>query len=1526
MLRKTTLAICFAFCSGWLCQLDAEDWPMWGGDPGRQARLSTELPETLHLHWMRQLPTPRPAWRAQGDDGDKLEFDRSYSPIVLGDTVFVASMVSDRLTAYDLDSGDELWRYYTDGPLRLAPAAADGRVYCVSDDGHLYCLDARTGELQWRFRAAPAPQRVLGNERVISTWPARGGPVIVDGIVYFGAGIWPMHGTFLYALQADTGEVVWANTGDGAKWAAQPHGGAYAFAALAPQGYLAASEDRLVVSGGRTPPVLVDRHTGDLIHINMRAKPQGGYRVRTDGQFYFNHGHKYRMSDGGAEGRGRLEDPELERRAAQLQDRLDGPVYSILAARNRLILTTDSGAMYCFGDAIDRPTTRHEEAAQQETAESLDTDDQQAAEQAEAIVAETGVREGYALFVGVGDGRWMEQLARQTELRLVGIDTDTAKIQRLRRRWDDAGLYGTQIALLPYEPGKLSAQYPRYISSLIVVQDATVLVGDGDGSSAIDWQAQLAEVYDMLRPFGGQAILNLGEAAMKDSDLQDALRQFSPPNGRVVPHADRLVLARDGAIPNTDDWTHQYSDSANTVFSKDDAVRLPLGILWFGGPSNDDILPRHGHGPIPHVVAGRVILPGVDTITARDVYTGRQLWQATFPGLGHPFTDLEFEDQYRQGRSVFMHTRDGLGANYIGSPYVSLPDAIYVRYRTRVYRLDPQTGQTVAEFLLPVPEGDRDRADWGHISAWGNLLITTVEPHVFEDDGPGRHFPRMADIKGRDWNATSSRRLIVMDRYSGEILWTREAEIGFRHNTIVTAAGQLFLIDGLSDQASAVLERRGLPARHPTILALDAATGEVRWESSEGVFGTWLGYSEEHDVLVQAGRRGGLRDLPDEPNSRIIALRGSTGQVLWQRAVRYWGALALHDRTIITAIAGRSGTNQGLDLLTGEDRMRQHPLTEQKTTWSYWRTYGCNTINASRNLLLFRSGAAGFADLQSDGGTGSFGGFRSGCTNNLIPANGVVNAPDYTRTCTCSYHQQTSLALVHMPDMDLWTVHPEGLGDGQIARAGINLGAPGNRRAEDGTLWVEYPPGGAPGPTLDLQIQPERVDWYRKHTLLVDGSEGYGWVAASGGEGVRSLRIGNLQPSRYQVRLHFCEPHLEAAGKRVFDVLLQDSMLERNLDIVGRAGGPNRGIVLDGQADVDQDGRLVVDLSPTEHAALPPVISGIELVAISPAVTTLAPTAITRNSATLQAELVRFDRATSAEAFFRWRQVGSDTWQTTPVRTATDSGRLSEELDGLQYLQQYEVQASARVDGQEIAGTIRSLVPSDLYALAVEGHHIRVPHHAALNPGSDSFTIEAWVKLESANDAGNAWDLIVAKRSPNGYYLGMRRGHGWNFMLRDDQGNRTDTQTHRPIAEIYDRWVFVQAVIDRPNERQILRVFEPQEGRWHEAQVTPPGHIGTTDDLYFGKDVDAGQFASCGHMGPIRFWRTARTPEDALADMYAPLTGREDYLVGYWSMQEGDGNHLGDQTVNANHGTIVGATWTSRLPIEPEQPRGSANE
>ena len=46
-------------------------------------------------------------------------------------------------------------------------------------------LKLEDGSLLWSFRGGPSPRKVLGNKRIVSMWPARGGPVLRDGKVYF---------------------------------------------------------------------------------------------------------------------------------------------------------------------------------------------------------------------------------------------------------------------------------------------------------------------------------------------------------------------------------------------------------------------------------------------------------------------------------------------------------------------------------------------------------------------------------------------------------------------------------------------------------------------------------------------------------------------------------------------------------------------------------------------------------------------------------------------------------------------------------------------------------------------------------------------------------------------------------------------------------------------------------------------------------------------------------------------------------------------------------------------------------------------------------------------------------------------------------------------------------------------------------------------------------------------------------------------------------------------------------------------
>ena len=1201
------------------------DWPMWRCDARRSAATAQELPGELHLQWTLPLPRLEPAW----PDEDRMRFDVAYEPIVMGKTLFYGSPRSDFVAALDTDTGAQKWKFYADGPVRFAPVAWNGKLYFACDDGYLYCLNAGDGSLLWKFRGGPSDRRVLGNTRLISAWPVRGAPVVVDGTVYFAAGIWPFMGIFIYALDAETGSVIWTNDGHGSRYMLQPHNSP-AFAGVAPQGYLAVSGDKLVIPGGRSIPACFDRRTGEFLYYHLSANNRyGAYRASASDEYLFNSGCVWNLATGAI--RGRLgSDPVVTEQAVyhaakgtiQASDitrveveevtdskgrkskkltvptmwkapikadtvwmkagsrlfaskddivmaldlplsgeepkpsweaEVEGKPHAVLAADDRLFVSTDEGRIHCFGPAEVRPRKMlriplgggrnppHEYASQ--------------------ILERTGVTEGYCVVLGTTDGGLAEELARQSKLQMIAIGPDPGRVAYARRRLDMAmRLDGARIAV---HAGDIdSFALPPYMASLIVVEDLA--------AAGFDSSKEFAQsVFHALRPYGGVACLPI--SAEQHAGLARSVRQAGLERARLRRRGALSLLSREGPLPGAGDWTGQYGNPANTCVSKDSRVKAPLGLLWFGGSSNVTILPRHGHGPPEQVIGGRLFIEGPDSLRAMDVYTGRLLWLKQLPGIG----------------DAYNYTSHEPGANAVGTNFIAADDAVYVAHGPRCLRLDPATGEQLSELTLPAAEGAADPPQWGFIGVAGDLLIAGASPVIFE----GKE-----KIGKRDnWDATSSKRLVVMDRRSGKVLWSLDSVYCFRHNTIIVGAGKLFCIDRLPDVVMQQMERRGeKPTAEPRLMALDLRTGKPIWSTTENVFGTWLGYSEQHDVLLQAGRPS--RDmLPNEPGDRMIAYRGADGTVLWDKPHKYYGPPLLKGDTIITQAITLTSVGKAFSLLSGEPRMRQNPITGEEAPWEFGRNYGCNTVIASEHLITFRSAAAGFFDLTTDCGTGNIGGFKSGCTSNLVVADGILNAPDYTRTCTCSYQNQTSLALIHMPEVEMWTFNKLSLGDEPVKRVGVNLGAPGDRMAQNGTLWLEYPAVGGPSPNLSVSLSPEKPQWFRRHSSRIEG-EGLRWVGASGAKGLDALTIklgGNGEQERaYSVALYFVEPEESQAGQRVFDVLLQGDEVLRDFDILKEAGAKNR-VIVRRFPGIKVTQELTVGLRARTGA---PVLCGVEIV------------------------------------------------------------------------------------------------------------------------------------------------------------------------------------------------------------------------------------------------------------------------------------------------------------------------------------------
>ena len=1517
------------------------DWPAWRSDARRSAATRSPVVAAPTRLWTRELPPLEPAW----PDAPRLDFDVAYQPIAARGLVFVASSRSDSVTAFDAKTGEERWRFHAGGPVRFAPAWSDGRLFFTCDDGYLYVLRARDGSLLWRRRGGPAERWVVGNGRLVSSWPARGAPVVVDNVVYFGAGIWPFMGVFVHALDVVDGRTVWTNDASGSIFVDQPHDSP-AFAGLAPQGYLALHGDALLVPNGRATPACLDRATGALRYfepgrnsrtedyrvavfaehfvngddlqrldsgstvdtlvvkgsafddrrsysstwqltrrgeqatrqltivgrrlrpdveldprhfvaewdeeaarrryrveirpgeshriwrlpiegdggvgealvplgfaISPRYKIPGGARRRAavvrfaesavgrrgrvvrevglaldrrswkldafsrirvelsvtrllgledaDGEAYDDEeaggdpgsdrerfegrlpGVEERRRGGGvtretlasdppvglapaerlveewsfveetngepallrgvdrgrvdaigavtirageqiivaapgemlaltpppASGIGARRDPRVDWRVP-----LDGVPAGLIASGGRLVVSLLDGRIVCFGErsGVSENRAPRRYGLPEPRRESRLRDP--AGDLARRLLRAGGHESGFALVLGA-NGDLVEALVEESALRVVVLDPDADRGEALRQRLDRGGCYGSRVTVRTWSIDR--APLPPYLASL-------VLVGHPDALGVDSISLALEPLARVLRPWGGAVCLRLDDQDRRVLDR--VVADVGRVDLRVETTGDITVLRRVGPPPGGGSWTHQYADAGNTNVSSDSLVRAPLGVLWFGGPSNVGILPRHGHGPRHQVSGGRIIIEGPDILRALDVYTGRALWEARLPGIG----------------AAYDSTSHQPGANSLGSNHVSMVDGIYVILGDRCVRLEPRTGREVSAFRLARDEESGRPRRWGCLVVSEDLLVAGASPmefaavdfdrydvedipdhdvnmitgalrslkgfrfrdrgllqprwdwlvgtlnlalddlqlssrvpqevrrqgdgevegliaeidayrgtrpvdapaddalralhrrllHTLESSIPDIRVPRVGAKKV--WDGTASRDIVAIDRHSGQELWSRRAERSFRHNALCVGAGKVFAVDRLPEAIARRRKRRGRgDTAYARLVALDLRSGRELWSASKKIFGSFLSYSKEHDILVESGRPS--RDtLPDEKGDRLVAYRGSTGEVLWDVNAKYSGPVMLwHDRIIAQ---GRS-----FSLLSGETLRRVNPLTGAEQSWAFSRMYGCSSAVASEHLLTFRSAAAGYFDLSIEGGTANLGGFRPGCTQNLIVADGVLTAPDYTRTCSCSYPNQSSIGLVHDPEVELWTFDSLEVGGRRVERLGLNFGAPGDRRANDGTLWLEHPVVGGPSPQIEVQIEPTGVRVFRSHSSSVVGD--LPWVGASGLEGVKRVGVRVLprdapgSARRYRVRLVFAEPGGSLPDRRVFDVVAGGRVVLQGVDVAQASGGARR-VVVRSFETVIRD-HLDLRFVPTGgDSSAAPILSGLALDAL----------------------------------------------------------------------------------------------------------------------------------------------------------------------------------------------------------------------------------------------------------------------------------------------------------------------------------------
>lgn len=1022
----------------------ASDWPQWRHDAGRTAASPEKLPDQLYLQWTRCLSHPQPAWPKY----PRLCFDASYEPVVMAGTMFVPSMVTDSLIALEADTGVERWRFYADGPVRLAPVASGGKVYFVSDDGHLYCLDAASGRLLWKFRGLP-PERndrkVLGNDRLISLWPARGGPVLVEGRIYFAAGIWPFEGVYIYALDAETGNVVWSNkdTGfieharldHGMQPDARPEGG------LSPQGYLALIGDRLFVPGGRAMPAILDPNSGKL---EPYCSSWGGRINMEKGSWYVSGTGKYLSQSG-----------DLYDLASGIRLTIDPANRKELGDFRQMVLTAD--AIYYSLPSNEmrgyRPVgVGYDRIVAWDMTKPPKLSDWQAEKGHEWMNgwAKNPVYTWRAYKWKVASFQELWSLASRLKVHIkagsrlyAGATGTVAAIDipgpggRPKVSWK-ADIEGTPSTMLTAD-GKLfvvTREGRIYAFGANRCEPKTYAVADGKPANTTDKWSQVAR--DMLNATGAKhghcLVLGVGSGRLAaelasqsklhvialDPDaakVQKLRRRFDEAGlyGRQVvvhqgdplsyplpPYIASLIVSEDPAaaglasgekfVRQVFRLLHPYGGAARVALPADQqdafagwvkaagltgvevgragdfAVLRRVGAL----PDSADWTHENADAGSSLVSSDKLAKPpfgvlwfggAVDMVFPQWDYThfaaptplvaGGRMFFQVWP-------KLHAVDIYT-GRHLWAATLPGMQASPRRSrlKYVAAEDSVYVVSGKTCFRIDAASGSTLSEFSSPA-----EHPAWREVRIWGDCLI-----------------------------ATAGKVLVCMDRKSGQTKWTYKAER--QPVDFVVGSGKVFCADvSLPDRKGQVTTPEG------RLVALDATNGNQRWQAaikldrSKGPLRPLrLSYSEANDILVAV-------------YGRVTAYRGKDGGVLWgDKVIQGADQPILHPDRLITQFG------QMYDLRTGTQLKGR--LWGGKPNHV---TRGCNRAIGAQYMVLIRDAHASYFDLSTCRQT-YFRGVRSGCTNSLIPAGGLLNAPNFAHGCSCNYPVFTSLALIPMAEL-----------------------------------------------------------------------------------------------------------------------------------------------------------------------------------------------------------------------------------------------------------------------------------------------------------------------------------------------------------------------------------------------------------------------------------------------------------------------------------------------------------------------------
>jgi outer membrane protein assembly factor BamB len=1207
-------------------------WPTWRANPERTGSVINSVSEKLVLQWVREYPVPKDAWQ----EDSTLQFAAGYHPIAADGKLFVPSMINDCVQALDANTGEVVWTAFASGPVRFAPIYSQEKIYFASDDGKMYCVSSKTGKIIWSFNGAPRDKLVFGNDRLISTWPVRGGPVLKDGRIYFANGVWPFMGIFVYCLKAETGEVQWVNDGTLEDGASRDQRVMHRPYEACPGGYLTIADDKLFLPAGRVWPSCYDLKSGNRVlytykvPVNSLKAPCSDLGVIASGGFWFV-GCKFARSwssicdtNNGNE--------------------IVGYINGFPAVEGKIVYACRSGEL-CAYDFTDKKFDKFHHAGE------FSVEGREPAEPFLPVWSTQGIRAqqdpikiGQLLFYStwLSSGKrggvsqlsavripkpgekaevvWQTKIDGQKPIVLAAdgklfVTTSNGDVmcfgekQIESHRWPLAAMPLVQVNSLSASEkliSKLSCSSNGY--SLILGLESEKLIDDLLATSnnyliIIDIDANKIDLFR-------KKMHALGLYGSRVMALSGDIKTIGLP-----PYfAEKIIY-------------NQPEDSENVFNSV--VIKKILNCLRPYGGSFYIELNSTSHKKFETACAAANLenakwqinrIEGVTEFVRGEFSTPIGNWQNANGGKAGKTLSIP-DSLIKAPLGLLWFGGDGTGDIYgrLGTPshiLCSFKGRVFTFNTNQIFALDAYTGR----ILWNVPSANYTRDDKKPGTAFFSPSVGAKGLYVcngkllLEYDVTNgkiiRQFPILAE-----WGLGINGSIILQDDFlilnsetaivcfslkEGKDIWIRKSVENKIFSRVALSGTQLFYSEGL--------EKKSIPkiASTDELIALNLMNGQVDWKVAIAGFPSNISYVEKSGIVLVLCNNG-----------LIDARLSLDGKQIWSGNPASRGGWWNPSMPIVWNNYMIFSGGQIVDIANGKPASVAHPLTGINVPWSLpYKGFGCSMPSIVGDLLFSRGLDAVYYDMSNGGNMVRLDGFRLACGWSIMPSSGVLavlNGQQFGM-CRCRNPIAAPMGLVHDPDVDTWSISQFELPKKEtILRCGINFGAPGNRRSSEGTLWMDYPVVACPpfsgekipkdftnlissDPHLKVEVTPNNIEWFRHHSLRMKG-EGLKWVASSGAKGIHSLKITlpSATTRAYTIRLIFAEPDTVKVGERVFDVSIQNKIVIEKLDLMATVGSSLTVFTREFKG-IQIGSELIVGFTTIKGE---PVLCGIELIAES---------------------------------------------------------------------------------------------------------------------------------------------------------------------------------------------------------------------------------------------------------------------------------------------------------------------------------------